>query len=379
MLAKGRSCPKLLLPLFLLSMLLTVSAAEAQTATMDVVYGKRLFAPGDEGCFWRIPAILCLDDGSLLATCDRRKNTEGDLPEDIDVVAIRSTDNGNTWSRPSVVAQGRGRGRGYGDAALVQCVDGTVVCTFAGGNGFWNSSAENPIRTFVCRSSDGGETWSLPEDITSLIWGSQSVNPQCRAYRGSFNASGNGLRLRQGDHRGRILFVAAACRSDVWQADNFAIYSDDNGLTWHVSDLAYSSGDEAKVVELPDGRLLMSVRQNGERGYAYSSDGGQTWHSQGRWHDVVTNACNGDLLLLDTYNGRSKVLLMSLPNSMNREDVSLFVSYDCGTSWSVQRTVQRGPSAYSSMTLLPDGSIAMFAEKLRGDQTELWFRRICIQ
>lgn len=338
---------------------------------LKVVYEARLFAPGDNGCYWRIPALLCLDDGTLLATCDRRKNGEGDLPEDIDVVAIRSIDNGRTWSEPIIVAEGQGRGRGYGDAALVQCANGDIVCTFAGAGGFWNSSEENPIRTYVSRSSDRGQTWTAPEEITATIWGSNAVQPQTRNYRGSFNASGNGLCLKKGKYKGRIMFVAAMCRSDIWQADNFVLYSDDNGHTWQVSQRAFEGGDEAKVIELPDGRVLMSVRQNGARGYALSDDGGQTWHSQGHWDEMQTNACNGDMLMIK--RGKNKILLHSLPNSMQREDVSLFVSRDGGATWPEKHLIMPGPSAYSSMTLLKDGSIGMFVEKLVDGKTELWF------
>ena len=340
---------------------------------LKVLKETRLFSPGDEGCYWRIPAVLCLDDGTLIATCDRRKADEGDLPHDIDVVMVRSTDNGVTWSRPLTVAEGKGIGKGYGDAALVQCADGEVICAFAGAAGFWESTEENPIRTYVCRSADRGLTWSEPEDITATLWGSKAVQPQARVYRGSFNASGNGLRLKKGKHKGRIMFVAAMRRKDVWAADNFVVYSDDNGHTWQVSECAFSGGDEAKVIELPDGTILMSTRQNGARGFALSDDGGQTWHSQGHWGDMKTNACNGDMLLLKRFNGRKNVLLHSLPNSMQREDVSLFVSYDGGKTWPEKTLVMPGPSAYSSMTLLKDGTIGMIVEKIVEGKTELWW------
>ena len=317
--------------------------------------------------------MICLDDGTLVATCDRRKNDEGDLPHDIDVVMIRSTDNGVTWSRPMTVAEGKGIGKGYGDAALVQCADGEVICTFAGAAGFWESTEENPIRTYVCRSEDRGLTWSEPEDITASLWGSKAVQPQASAYRGSFNASGNGLCLKKGKHKGRIMFVAAMRRKDVWAADNFVVYSDDNGHTWQVSERAFEGGDEAKVIEMPNGKVLMSTRQNGARGFAISDDGGHTWHSQGHWEEMKTNACNGEMLLLKRFKGKKNVLLHSLPNSMQREDVTLFVSYDGGKTWPEKKLVMPGPSAYSSMTLLKDGTIGMFVEKLVEGKTELWW------
>ena len=337
----------------------------------SVISQERLFAPGDEGCYWRIPAVLCLDDGTIIATCDRRKHDEGDLPHDIDVVLIRSCDNGATWSKPMTIAEGKGVGKGYGDAALVQCADGEVICTFAVAAGFWESTEENPIRTYVCRSGDRGVTWSEPEDITSTLWGSRAVQPQARGYRGSFNASGNGLRLTKGKHKGRIMFVAAMRRNDVWAADNFAVYSDDNGHTWQVSERAFEGGDEAKVIELPNGRVLMSVRQNGARGFAFSDDGGATWHGQGHWEEMKANACNGEMLMIK--KGKKSILLHSLPNSMQRENVTIFVSRDGGESWPESHLIMAGPSAYSSMTLLKDGSIGMFVEKLVEGKTELWW------
>lgn len=333
---------------------------------------QKVVGAGDEGCYWRIPALLSLRDGTLLMACDRRKNNEADLPEDIDAVLIRSSDGGQTWGKTMTIAEGKGKGRGYGDVALVECANDDVVCTFAGGNGFWLSTEKEPISTYICISKDGGNTWSSPQDVTNVIWGSKSENPDGHQYKGSFNASGNGLRLKSGKYEGRIMFVAALCRKSEWAADNYVLYSDDNGTSWKISQQAYRGGDEAKVVELPDGRILMSVRQTGERGYAVSSDGGETWEHQGRWTDMRTNACNGDLMIVELDKGE-KVLLQALPNSMERENVSLFVSRDNGITWPEVVKIVDGPSVYSSMTQLTDGTIGMMVEKVVDGHFELWY------
>ena len=339
-------------------------------------YEQCLFRPGDYGSTnWRIPAICCLPDGTLLITCDRRKYNETDLPEDIDIVSRRSTDNGRTWSEPVTIAKGTGRKHGYGDAAMVVCDNGDVVCVFAGGNGYFASSEADPIRTYICRSTDGGPTWSTPEDITAQNWGSQAINPACRNYRASFFASGNGLRLTRGQHAGRIMFAAAMCRKNSNTSDNFVAYSDDNGYTWQMSDMAYSGGDEAKLMELTDGRILISTRQSGARGYNHSSDGGKTWGTQGRWECMKTNACNGDMLrLAATDRGDSRnILLHSIPNSMERRNVSIFVSYDEGETWQDPVLLFDGPSVYSSMTLLKNGSVGVFLEENPSGACELWY------
>lgn len=344
----------------------------------DVFFERCLFAPGDYGSTnWRIPAILCLDDGSLLIACDRRKYNESDLPEDIDIVTSRSTDGGHTWSTPITLAKGTGRKHGYGDAALVQCANGDIICAFAGCNGYFQSTENDPIRTYICRSSDGGRTWGEIEEVTFQLWGSQAIHPSGKDYRACFFSSGNGLRLRRGPHAGRIMFAVPMLRKDQYISDNYVVYSDDNGQTWQVSGLAYNGGDEAKLIELTDGRILLSTRQNGARGYNHSDDGGTTWGVQGRWTEMTTNACNGDLLrVMSTDAGDSINLLMhSIPNSMERTNVSIFFSRDEGRSWEHPQLLYDGPSVYSSLTLLPDRSIGVLLEKNPSGACELWFQR----
>lgn len=337
----------------------------------------RLYAPGDYGSAnWRIPAICTLPDGTLLAVNDKRKFNEGDLPQDIDIVARRSSDNGHTWSEPVTVVEGTGMKHGFGDPALVVTSEGEVLCMYVGGNGLWASTEDDPDCSYVSRSSDGGVTWGKPENITALLWGSNALNPVCRNYKASFFGSGNALRLTRGSHAGRILVAAAMCRKSENVLDNFVVYSDDNGHSWNVSDMAYSGGDEAKLVELVDGRVLISVRQSGARGYNISTDGGVSWGNQGRWSEIRTNACNGDIIRFAAKDmgDKENILLQSVPNSMNRENVSIFASYDEGVSWSWVTSLYAGPSVYSSLTVLKDGTIGAYVEKNPSGQCELWFQ-----
>lgn len=340
----------------------------------------KLYAPGDYGSKnWRIPAVCTLPNGTLLAVNDRRKNNEGDLPEDIDIVYCHSKDGGRTWTEPAYIIQGQGYKKGYGDPALVVCENGDVLCAFCGHNGFWQSTPEDPERILICRSRNNGKRWSKPQDITSLVWGENACNPICRNYKGGFIASGNGLRLERGANKGRILFVAALCRKSEQVPDNFVVYSDDNGRTWKVSECAFKGGDEAKVVELADGEILMSVRQHGARGYVISSDGGVTWGAQGTWPEMTTNACNGDMIRWSATDqgGKRNVLLHSIPNSMNREKVSIFASYDEGKTWQLAVEVFPGPSAYSSMTRQGD-ELGIYYERITDKGCELWYQQFSV-
>ena len=338
---------------------------------------KRLFAPGDYGSnFWRIPAIRQLSDGTLLVVNDRRNLTENDLPSEIDVVSRYSRDLGQTWSEPVTLAKNQGHMFGYGDPGLMELEDGTVICTFAGGSNFFNSTLESPQRSYVCFSHDHGRTWDAPRDITSTVWGPDPDNPSCKVYHSNFFSSGNGLVLKRGKYKGRALVAGVLAREGNLLC-NHAVYTDDGGQTWHVSDLAYGEpgrpGDEAKMVELADGRILMSVRQQGDRGFAISKDGGQTWKQRGNWPDIHANACNGDLI---RYN--DTILMHTLPNSMRRENVSVFLSFDEGRTWPEHKVISNKDAMYSSLTVLKDGTLGAYIEEnING--VELWYERFSFE
>ena len=166
-----------------------------------------LYRPGDYGSSnYRIPAVITARDGSIVAVTDKRKYNESDLPEDIDIVCNRSTDGGLSWSEPVTIAQGTGYNHGFGDCALAwDNNENGIIAVFVGGQGLWNSTPSNPIRSYMSRSYDNGVTWTDPVDITHFIFGTNCVVPEHRNWRASFFGSGNGLRTSTG----RIMFVAA--------------------------------------------------------------------------------------------------------------------------------------------------------------------------
>lgn len=327
-----------------------------------------LFMPGDYGSkYYRIPAICTLPDGSLLAVNDKRKNNEGDLPEDIDIVARRSFDNGRTWSEPVTVIEGHGYGAGYGDPVIVVAPDSTVICGFCGGPGVFQATPENPHRVYISTSSDFGDTWTYPKELSSLLYGPESPNKECRSLCSAFFGSGHGLVLEKEPFTGRVMFVAAVLMEDR-RFCNYAVWSDDCGGTWNVSRRAFRDGDEAKVVELSDGKILMSVRQVGDRGKVISGDGGYSWGEQSAWTDVCVTNCDGDIIACP-----DGTLLQSLPNAMERRNVSIFISDDQGETWPVAKTICPYESAYSSITLLNDGTVGAYVEEYSTGSAQLWY------
>lgn len=323
-----------------------------------------IYQPGDyNSANYRIPAVITAKDGTIVAITDKRKYNEGDLPQDIDIVCNRSTDGGRTWTEPYTIAQGTGVNHGFGDCALAWSNDENgLIAVFVGGVGLWTSTPSNPIRSYKSYSYDNGATWTEPEEITQFIFGDNCVYPNQTTWRASFFGSGNGLLTSTG----RIMFVAAIREGSAQSLNNYAVYSDDNGLTWHVSGRASVGGDEAKVTELVDGRILMSIRHAGKRWYNISEDGGETWMpNTSIWNDITAPACNGDLIRYTSVSqGHNKNrLLHSVPKGSQRTNVTVYISYDEGGTWPVSKTIVPYSSAYSSLCVLPDGTIGLYVEE----------------
>jgi hypothetical protein len=339
---------------------------------------KLLFSGGDGGAgHYRIPAIITAHDSSLVTATDKRWNSADDLPGHIDMVIRRSADHGQTWSAPYTLADG-GHGIGFSDPVLfLNRNNGMIICLFAGGTGFYESTSENPIRIYQAVSADHGRSWSSPKEITKQIYGAESANPATQNWQGAFVSSGSGVQLSTG----RLLAVLVVRETTSSNISNFILYSDDDAKTWHTGpSRAYFDGNEAKVAELNNKNLLMSIRKTGTRMFRLSSDQGMTWGIPFTQPEITAPSCNGDLIrytsVSDGYDKNR--LLHSLPLSTNRENVSVLLSYNEGNYWSVRKSLYSGPSAYSSLTILHDGTIGVYYEVGEYETYQLYFARFSL-
>lgn len=351
---------------FLLLFLMCISAS--WTWASDAPERTVLFNMRDyDSQYWRIPALVTAADNSLVAVVDKRGSSLGDLPNTISIMSRRSTDNGKNWSEPVVVAQG-GNGKTYGDPAVVlDKKTGNLICMFVGDQGLWNATPYNRQGIYVSKSTDNGVSWSEPVAITDQVYANHS------SWYAGFAGSGHGLCLKDG----RLMFVLAirATSATGVPLHNYAIYSDDGGDNWTLStNAATTAGDEAKVVELEDGDILMSIRNpsKGNRIFCKSTDRGQTWGKAYFETELKDPACNGDIIRYsystdEGSEGKSR-LLHSLPESTTtRENVTIYLSEDDGETWPIKKRLVDGYSAYSSLTVLSDGTIGALVEEGKWD------------
>lgn len=319
--------------------------------------------------YYRIPAITTAMNGWLVAVTDKRWDSNGDLPNNIDVVARVSKDNGKTWTEPVTIAGTAelGGDYGHGDPAIVtDRVTGDIFVLVTSKEGFYYGTPESPARLKYIVSHDNGITWDAPVDITDMIYGAGCEDETRKTWHSMFFSSGAALQTSKG-----TLMVVAPVRTtsntthSLFQAQ--IIRSDDHGKTWTCNAVpALYDADESKIVELNDGTLLVKSRnQNkGNVYYATSTDDGKTWSAREQF-DIKDSACNGDVIRLTSMSKKegNNRLLLSIPFANDRRNVSVFLSRDETGTWPIRKTICPGGSAYSSMTVLNDGTIGIYYEE----------------
>lgn len=345
---------------------------------------------------YRIPELLALPNGDLLAFADRRYNGSGDLPNRIEVYVKKSTDNGTNWGAEKLVTPtSTSTMDGYGDtAAVLDRKTGNVIAVVAHGQGFFKSTSKDPIRIRTIRSRNNGDSWEAPIDITSQIYGAGCGDLTRRNWQAAFVTSGNGLQLRNG-RLCFVLVVRETTQTATKSIKNYLMYSDDGGHKWKVSRGSPrndNGGNEAKVVELnQDGHLLMNIRPNGpiwKRYLSRSYDYGETWTEAKVQNDLPSSGSNGDTIYYtSTLNGYDKNRLITLvdarPYSSGANGgpglPTFYISYDEGYTWSNSKCMYSNNAGYSSLAILKDGSIGILAELKNSWNGPIYFLKTSIE
>lgn len=293
----------------------TVEASAVKSALLETYQTTDMPPiPAGEYPRIRIPGLVALDDGTLLAYTECR---QGDDWSAIDICMRRSRDGGRTWSDRILLVPGLGRSTQNNP---VMFADGNLVhfmyCT-------------NYSRVFHCVSADKGETWSEPTELT------ESIDAQCGDFFWNCIALGPG--------HGTVL-SSGRLIVPIWLAynhkDRFAhhpshtsvLYSDDRGRTWTLGPLLKGEDpNESAVAELPDGRLLLNLRNIAAekcRYVSFSSDGGASWTAPAFDFNLPDPCCAAGLC-----RAGNAILFSNCESRSGRVNLTLKKSSNGGASW----------------------------------------------
>ena len=349
-----------------------------------------VFVSGTEGHkSYRIPAIIGLPDGELLAFCEGRVNGSGDFG-DINIVMKHSNDGGKTWSSLQTIVDADSLQAGN-PAPVVDLTDpaypkGRIFLFYNTGNNHEGEVRKgNGLReAWYKTSTDNGNTWSNAVNITTQVHrpNQTQINSAynfSEDWRSYANTPGHAMQFQDGKYKGRI-FVAANHSAGVPQqhfTDYAAhgFYTDDHGKTFHLgATVNYAGSNESMAAELGNDKLMMNSRnQQGNvraRIVSISSDGGATWDTTYIDQTLIDPINQGSILNIGSTKGKNIIAFCNAADAKRRDNLTLRISYDDGKTWSKSMVVDKSIgedkddfTAYSDLVKLNKNTLGVLYER----------------
>jgi sialidase-1 len=370
--------------------------------TVHAQESTAVFISGTDGHkTYRIPAIISMPDGKLLAFAEGRVNGSSDYG-DINIVFRRSDDKGITWGPVSTVVD-YDKFQAGNPAPVVDLTDpqypgGRIFLFYNTGNNSENEVRKgNGIReVWYKASSDCGISWSGPVNITTMVHhpkqpGINKAYNFTDDWRSYANTPGHAIQFTEGRYKGRIFVAANHSKGDPLKNwDDYAshgYYTDDHGKTFHLSQtLAIPGSNEATAAEISGNGLILNARnQKGDiksRIVAYSKDGGETWDRIRIDDNLPDPVCEGSILSLGQNEGRFILAFCNAASTGKRDNLTLRISYNEGETWPMAFPVDKSPdprnsddyAAYSDIVNVSASEIGILYE--RDNYSEIVFKVI---
>jgi hypothetical protein len=297
----------------------------------------------DNVCAW--PNLTKMPDGAIIATIfDQPCHGlwEGD------VVCWASEDGGHFWRLRGTPAP-HDPGTNRMNVAAGLAADGDLIVIASGwshrprqGQGSARHDAPaHPLLPWVCRSCDGGLTWTQEETMRLPEGRSAHIIP-----------FGDIVRLHDD-----TLGVCVYSWQPPDERSSYFYHSTDDGRTWTVRGVVQESGiNETAPLVLRKGELLACARTLGDQHLELfrSTDGGKNWQpeqtvSQGSQHPAhLVNLADGTILLV--YGDRRE----------GHHGIEGRISVDAGHSWSVPARLvdlEAGDLGYPATVQRDDGTL----------------------
>jgi hypothetical protein len=333
-------------------------------ASLGVLCGQSASAPAltilqrfiavDNVCAW--PQLTVLRDGTISAIL-HNKPSHGGMEGDVE---CWTSADGAFWKlagtptrhEPNTIRMNHAAGLAKNGDLLVLC------------SGWTNEKQpqrpkqakfrDDILRSWVCRSSDGGKSWSVLKEFAAALPGWTEFIPFGPIVVGEDGA------LHTSCYAGEWMDPTKTTRTKSYRSWHFR--SDDDGKTWRPTSVIGEKHNETSLLHLGGKRWLAAARTDAVELFR-SEDDGATW--QGPQRVTARNEINAHLLRLK--DGR---LLLSYGNRVKGQfGVLARLSSDEGKTWGEPIRLARsleGDCGYPSSVQRADGRIvtAYYAKRV---------------
>lgn len=313
---------------------------------------KDIWQPDEQYVKHRIPGMIVTLSGTLLIYNEAR--TGADDWSSMDIFLQRSTDGGESFGAPIILARGVESGMTVNNPVIMQDKNGRIHFLYCENYGI------NGGRVIRRYSDDDGITWSNMIDIT------EAAMPE---IRNAFALGpGHGICTPSGDLVVPVWFVPKKYESPVkshMPSELASLYSKDNGETWRmgeifpVSEFLFSP-NEAEMCVLNDGSIYINFRLGGGlsyRGRAYSPTGYSDWHGFEADKVLHDPSCFGSCISLNKSGEQPLVLFANCASKTGRNHVTVRASTDGGKTWLYERLIDEKRGGY----------VELAADEVRGN------------
>ena len=326
---------------------------------------------------FRIPALITLDNGWIVAASDIRWRTSGDSPQNLDTIVSVSKDGGQTWDWEVVNyyddmadnATGQASAS-FIDPSILQAEDGTVhmvvdACPsyvgLMGGNKMgWNSSGfDDKGRLLVTYGTAGGDASTAVADYT---------------YYADINNAEAGVKQSV---NGETITLYPICKAEdnsqsgVWVDAWLNVYVEEDGVI--TPDLCLQLQSSSAV------QSNLFYRNSEWKAYpvfyimhrsATVTETGLEWGDPQfldiklAENEAFTGVCPGRGLSFQ-YEGKERLVFPLYDNATGNELASVIYSDDGGKTWTRGQHNGDlngvGKTSESQVVLLPDGTLRMYS------------------
>ena len=272
------------------------------------------------------------------------------------IMFVRSEDEGRTWSKPQTLADTPADDR---QAGLLALPNGTVLASFFTSLGEVDPWGDPALfsHTLIVRSFDDGRTWEkrprlVQQQSGSPFNGEAADGPAVLMKDGSILLTSYGY-LPASEHNKHTV-------AGVYTSRN-------HGRTWKLRSIVKADHDleESHTAELPDGRLVMISRPEGD--ICWSGDRERTW--------TPLVKCGMRMFAPTLYVLRDGTLLcLHGSYAPGNGGLRAIFSTDGGQTW-IAPAKDHGflvdnAYGYGAGALLPDGSVYIIYQSTGSHRTE---------